>query len=189
MDDDSKEMVKAGAEAAMRPFANLIEKLFGGAVEQIGGALEDSLRVRRHLRRIELFKMLEAKFHKAGVDPKRIPDPIWLPSLQEASLQDDEALQDTWANLLANAADPRGVNPVSTTFVSILKELGPREVKLLDELYTTIRDLHSSEDGAALPPHDFSAGRPAVGLRESRTITDAQARRDERKRAGLSIRL
>jgi hypothetical protein len=32
--DDERSIVKAGAEAALRPISNLIEKLFGGTVEE-----------------------------------------------------------------------------------------------------------------------------------------------------------
>jgi hypothetical protein len=43
MNEDDSEVLKAGAEAVVRPFADLIEKLFGGAIEQIGGAWEDTI--------------------------------------------------------------------------------------------------------------------------------------------------
>jgi hypothetical protein len=47
-------------------------------------------------------------------------------------------LQEKWANLLANAADPRQKNPTNVSFVSILRELTSREVKFLDALYERI---------------------------------------------------
>ena len=47
MDEDQKELLKVGAEAAMKPFEGLIEKLFGGPVEQIGGMWTDALIARR----------------------------------------------------------------------------------------------------------------------------------------------
>jgi Abortive infection alpha len=135
MDDDQKEILKVGAEAALKPFTSLIEKLFGGAVEQIGGAWEDRLAVRRQIRRIHLFKKLQTAVDDAGFEPQQIPDNIWIPALLEASLQDDETIQGKWANLLANAADPRQMNAVSPSFPEILKELTAREARFLDSLY------------------------------------------------------
>jgi len=135
MDDDQRELLKVGAEEAMRPFANLIEKLFGAAAEQIGGAWADSLAVRRQIRQIRLLKKLQAAIDKAGFEPRRIPDTFWVPVLQEALLQDDETIQERWANLLANAADPRQGNIISPSFPSILKQLTAREAHFLDSLY------------------------------------------------------
>ena len=47
-------------------------------------------------------------------------------------------MQERWANLLANAADPRHQNEVAPTFPIILKELTSREVKFLDALYSNL---------------------------------------------------
>src|SRR5271168_4728566 len=46
-------------------------------------------------------------------------------------------MQDRWATLLANTADPRQLHPVTAAFPRILQDLGPREVKFLDCLYET----------------------------------------------------
>jgi hypothetical protein len=70
-----------------------------------------------------------------GVQPTEVPLPILYPALESASLQEDPDLRAVWANLLANAADPRHMKPVSAQFPSILKDLGVREVKFLDHLF------------------------------------------------------
>ena len=57
-----------------------------------------------------------------------------------ASLQEDEDLQEIWANLLANTADIRQVDVISPAFPLILKELGARDVKFLDVLYQHAED-------------------------------------------------
>jgi hypothetical protein len=70
-----------------------------------------------------------------GEKPGVVPLPILLPALEAASLHDEPDIQERWANLLANAADPRQFNPVSASFVRVLQDLGHREVKFLDALY------------------------------------------------------
>src|ERR1022692_5214441 len=107
MNDDEKELLKVGAETAMKPFADLITKLFGGPAEQIGGMWTDGLAARRTIRGIKLMKKVQRVIDEAGFEPKTIPDKIWVPLLQEAALEDDDELQKLWANLFANAADPR----------------------------------------------------------------------------------
>jgi Abortive infection alpha len=73
----------------------------------------------------------------SGAAVGEIPLRILQPALEGASLEDDPDIQAKWACLLANAADPREVTPVSPMFPYILRDLGPREVKFLDALYAT----------------------------------------------------
>jgi len=83
---------------------------------------------------VEANRLLKA----AGVSPKQVPLSIIHPALQGAALEEDPSLQAIWANLLANAADPRKLAPVSAAFPTILKELSSREVKFLDALYNEV---------------------------------------------------
>lgn len=64
-----------------------------------------------------------------GVTAKAIPLSILHPALEAASLQEDDVLRQTWANLLANAADPRQRNKVAPSFPAILKELSAYDAK------------------------------------------------------------
>jgi hypothetical protein len=81
MEDDEKELLKIGAEATFQPFAGLIEKLFGGAAEQIGGMWKDKIAVRRQIRQFKLLKKLKAAIDNAGFEPQQIRDNIWTPVL------------------------------------------------------------------------------------------------------------
>jgi hypothetical protein len=138
MDNDQKELLKVGAETAMKPFADLISKLFGGLAEQVGGMMTDAAAARRYVRRIKLFGNVQKKIEESGFDPKAIPDKIWTPLLQAALLEDDETLQDMWANLLANAADPGQSAAVLPSFPLILRELTPRDAVLLSNTYDAV---------------------------------------------------
>lgn len=74
----------------------------------------------------------------AGIEPVEIPDKIAYPLVLSAALEDDPTLQEKWAALLANAADPLKSDWVRLLYVEILKQLSPLEVKLLDELFDTV---------------------------------------------------
>ena len=107
---DGDKLVKAGVEAAMKPFADLLDKLAGPAAEEIGLTLRDHVRVFRLKREVRL--------------------------CQRVSIEETDELQDIWANMLANAAaGGNGGSGVEPVFPLILKELGIQEVKFLDELY------------------------------------------------------
>jgi hypothetical protein len=56
--------------------------------------------------------------------------------VENASVEEDDDLQDCWVAMLANAAvGDRGGSGVEAVFPIILKELGIQEVLFLDELY------------------------------------------------------
>jgi len=74
-----------------------------------------------------------------GVKAGEIPFKILHGGLEGASLEEEPSMQDKWANLLANAADPRRQNPVEPIFTTILKEITTREAKFLDVLYDVAR--------------------------------------------------
>jgi hypothetical protein len=132
--DEERELIKAGAQAAFAPFANLIDKLFGGSAEEIGGMWQDRLAIRRRIRQLSLLKKLKAAIEEAGFEPRQIADNIWIPAIEAVSVEHDESIQDMWANLLANAADSETRAPVRPMYVTILKDLTSREARLLNAL-------------------------------------------------------
>lgn len=138
MTDDEKELAKITADAMVKPLGNLVERLFGGAVDQIGGEWEDRLKARRQVRRVKLYLKIKAQLDAAGIEPREIPEKIWLPALQAASLEDEETLQDKWAALLANAADPRNLTTILPSFPTILAGLSARDAQFLDALYSAL---------------------------------------------------
>jgi hypothetical protein len=140
MDGDSKDLAKISVEAVVKPFGELLTKLLGGSAEQIGGIGEDyfadirhNLAGKRQRRRVEtLLAKTKYVIEDAGFEPKGVPDEILIPLLRAASLQDEATLQDMWANLLANAANPDG-ETIRRVFINILCELSPNDALFLDK--------------------------------------------------------
>jgi thioesterase domain-containing protein len=52
--------------------------------------------------------------------------------LEAASLEEEESVQELWARLIANAADPTKETTVKKVYVDILKSLSPAEVAFLE---------------------------------------------------------
>jgi hypothetical protein len=69
-----------------------------------------------------------------------IPFSTAFPILEAASLQEESSMQDRWANMLANAADPRATTPVLPIFSFFLRDMGPKEIGFLDALYRRARE-------------------------------------------------
>lgn len=129
---DEDKLVKAGVEAAMKPFADLLDKLAGPAAEEIGLALKDHVRVFRFKRQLRLFERVKEMLAESRMDPGRVPFKLLLPMVENASIEENDCLQDRWAAMLADASVNREIHP---SFPEILKQLSEKEVAYLDACY------------------------------------------------------
>ncbi len=139
MPDDNTELIKAGAqgiaEGTMKPFSDLIQALFGPAATEAGLMLKDSVQRYRHMRRMRLLKRTQEVLANARIEPSRVALKLLIPIIENASNEEEDSLQDVWANLLSNAANAEEENNVHPSFPEILKELTGRDVKFLNALY------------------------------------------------------
>jgi hypothetical protein len=65
-----------------------------------------------------------------------VPPKIALPAIENASLEEDDELQDLWANLLASCHDNTLNGVVRSGFVDIIKQLEVIDVHILNYIYT-----------------------------------------------------
>jgi Abortive infection alpha len=148
---DEDKLVKAGVEAALEPFADLLDKLAGPAAEEIGLTLKDHVRVFRLKRQIRLFRRVKEMLSDSGMEAGRVPFKLLLPLVENASNEETDDLQDRWAAMIANAAINRPVHP---SFPEILKQLSEREAFYLDACYVHIKGRHQVEASRGNRPGD-----------------------------------
>jgi len=105
-------------------------------------------------------------------------------------------MQDIWANLLANAADPRGLNRVLPSFTTILKDLTSWDVKFLDALVRQAERRAAKEKVTSLSlptfefyPHDLQTAADAakLGYTVKELLKDKQKRDEESRAISLSM--
>jgi hypothetical protein len=105
----------AGALQIAKQGQELIAAAFGHPGESIGTMLGNLGR-----RRIQNVEAVGNKAHlillNIGVTPQEADLNVVQPLLEGASLQENPSMQEIWANLLANATDPRKQNPVAASF-------------------------------------------------------------------------
>ena len=136
MMNDGADLVKAGVESLMKPVSDIVAKIAGPAADELGLTVQDHIRVFRFRRQVRLFEQVKKICCEAGIEPRRVPLKLLAPIVENASLEEDNDLQDIWANLLTNAADPRpDERSVLPSFSHILKELTASDVKFLNRLY------------------------------------------------------
>lgn len=142
MDEQAKaiqETAKAvgkGIDAA-REAGGFLARFIGGSIEQATGILQDRLMYIRWERKIRLIERAKEFLEKRGVGMPIRPVPLNLavPLIEDGSLQEDDSLQDIWAQLLANAADSTSEVEVRRAFLTILNDLSPLDANNLKKIY------------------------------------------------------
>jgi Abortive infection alpha len=132
---EAYDLAKAGFDAAMAPFAELLQKIGGPAAEEIGLTLQDHVRVFRLKRQIRLLQKTKAILDRAGIEPGRVPLKLLGTIVDNATLEEDDSLQDMWAALLANNAVGIGHEVM---FPEILRQLSPADARLLRNCFKEV---------------------------------------------------
>jgi hypothetical protein len=114
---------------------DLLTKLVGPLFEEVGLTFRDKIRMFRGNRQIRFLEEFRKKCAAAEIEPKAVKMSLLCDIFEKASLEDDDELQDLWANLLANAADSREQVLVRTAFPEILKQVSNEEALYLLELF------------------------------------------------------
>jgi hypothetical protein len=130
---DEKEILKVGADAAIAPIKDVINRLFGPFADELGGLMADPIRVWRYQRSVKLFEKVARLSAARGIELRAVPLKTILPILENASVEEDEGLHNRWANLLANSAIDS--DHALSFFPDALKRLGPIEAQLLDYVH------------------------------------------------------
>jgi len=133
----------------LAPFSDLIKTLLGPAAEQYGLSWGESAYVFRRKRLVRPLEKARKELAEAGIEPRAVKVPLLHDILDRGSLEDNDNLQDMWANLLVNAAG--GKTLVTTAFTDILKSLSTEEAAFLMLLFRREYDDASTSHLGAVP--------------------------------------
>lgn len=129
---NANSLAKATAEAVAPEVSKYIGTIVGASQIEAGEMAAEWLRHHRFKRSIKYLKKSMKQLEEAGLKPQEVPIKTLVPLMENASLEDDEALSDRWASLLANAGAGEDVPP---HFARILADLEPVDARVMDELY------------------------------------------------------
>ena len=129
--DATKAVAETGGKAieAASGFCRIIK----GPVEDLVGILHDQIRFWRAERMLALQDKAQVIMSQRQIAaPTRdLPFNFAMPLLSQASLEEDDDLQDTWAHLLVNAGDASTPMELRTAYVDILKSMSAFDVRNL----------------------------------------------------------
>lgn len=111
-----------------------VEKLAGSAIEEAGLILADKVKLRRLKNQIKILEKAQKIAKDANIDVKQINLKVLVPLLENCSLEEEESLQDMWANLIANYSNPKNKYQ-STIYPFILSQLTSEEAVELKSIY------------------------------------------------------
>lgn len=150
MADNKLDISSTAAEKAIDLVSGFLNSIVKEPLQELGGMLTDRIRVHRAFLQAKNVAKVKEKCEKAGIDPKQLNMKVLVPYLEAVSLEEDEILQETWANLLTNYLDPnKTLN--TTVYPSILKDLSTVEVKILEYLFSNEKDMICLSDNFDFP--------------------------------------
>jgi Abortive infection alpha len=127
----SPETIKSVSDKA----EGLLKSLFGKAFEEKGEMIADQIRLRRFKNQVNILAKAESFLREKNIDPKKINLKLLVPLIEYSSLEEDENMQTTWANVIANIASYETEQLFNLKCIEVLKEITPNEILLLDNLF------------------------------------------------------
>jgi len=129
---------KKGLEVAEK-LGGFFAKVLGEPVETAAGILGDKLRFMRWERQIRIVDRAEEINSKRGISGKEIPVPpkLAIPIIENASLEENDYLQDLWVKLLSSAQGHETSGSVRAAFIDIIKQLEVIDVRLLNLIFNS----------------------------------------------------
>ena len=135
-----QEIAKTSGKAidSANVLGRFIAPFIAGPLEQATGLVEDKLRYMRWERQQRFMERVcqIMKELDENAPTKLVPMKFAVPLFQAASLEDDDYLQDLWANLLVNASVEKQRFELRRAYIDILERLSPLEALVIEKIYS-----------------------------------------------------
>lgn len=111
-----------------------MSKLLGPSITQFGELFADNVRYRRLKNQVKIFNKTRELLNENGLEPRELNLKTLVPLIEKSSVEEDEDLQNKWANLIANIATTPE-NGLEPRLINTLSSLSSLEAKILDFIY------------------------------------------------------
>jgi hypothetical protein len=112
----------------------LISTLFGPSAKEIGEMFADNIRFSRLKNQMKILDKVVDLLEVNNLKPRELNLKTIVPLVEQSSLEEDELLQDKWANLITNicSTPETGLEP---KLVKTFSQLSNMEAQVLDSVY------------------------------------------------------
>ena len=127
-----------------RDFGNYMSQFFTPPLEQVSELITDKLKYYTWSNKLNLMSKAKKKMDKLGLHAQNtIPLKLGIPLLEAASLEEDDKLQELWANLLVNSSTGFSLE---RSYISVLEQMSWLETNILMKIYKTISPHEQYDD-------------------------------------------
>lgn len=145
MSGDSKELTNGLGVAAEKAF-DFIEKIIAAPIIEGTGILTDKIQFWRIRNKVKLIEKTREFLKEKGISiPNKVPLKDISTLLEYASFEEEEQMQDSWANLLTNTLNPNIEFDACFLFSQILNQLSINEVYVLKHIFERSFVMHSED--------------------------------------------
>lgn len=127
-----------GLETAQKA-GSFLAKLFQSPLGELSGIVHDKLRFIRWKRMVEMSdeigEILQARWI---TETRALPPKIWIPLIENASIEDDDEIKIFWNKLIANAMDPNFSDNINYGYIEMVKSISGKEAFLLKIIYDSL---------------------------------------------------
>lgn len=151
------ETVKLGTTVveATEKMGSFLSRVLNEPITEAVGIFEDKLKFMRWKRKLRIIDEVNRLLDERSLESTRpIPPKLAIPILEQASLEENDELQDIWCRLIANSLDPNFEVEIRYAFIDIIKNLTTLDAKILKYVYDStveINKLNQTERFIAYP--------------------------------------
>jgi hypothetical protein len=134
---DENKLIESGLKHASEVATKFLNTIFGDSAKECSGIVSDTVKFWRFKNQVNIIIKAKQFLDEKGIAPGVVPAKTLMMIMEKAGLEDSPSIQEKWAALLANAANPSHTKTILPSFVSILSELSSLEVGILDKTFQT----------------------------------------------------
>ena len=148
-DQPSKEIISSPSDAirVVEKTGAFLNQVFGEMIKNRVGIVADRIkycRLHNYLKLSEnTTRIMRDKGYSEGDITRVVPLKIAIPLIENATLEENDELQQLWAVLLANAMDLNFNVDIKLRHVSLLREMEPLDLRILHNCYLKQQSEHS----------------------------------------------
>lgn len=140
------ETVKLGTTVveATEKMGGFLSRVLDEPITEAIGMFGDKLKFMRWKRKLRIVDEVNRILDERGVKNTRpVPPKLAIPIMEQASLEENDELQDIWCNLIANSLDPNFKMEIRYSFIEIIKNLTTLDARILKYVYETTTEINN----------------------------------------------
>jgi len=155
MHKPNKMNIEQGVELAAEKALSFIEKVAAGPLIEGTGIFTDKVKYWRFKNQINIIIKAQKFLKEKGIKtPKKIKIKDLTTLLEYASFEEEEKMQDNWANLLANTLNPDNEFDACNIYSTILNQISMNEINILEYVFSNCF-FRTSEDRPYFKKHEL----------------------------------